>query len=65
MARAAEPVVIDVHDLRALLFWATFGVRHAAGGQYSGDIESIITNHARASRFKLDQPPVFAADLKG
>ena len=49
-------------DLRALLFWATVGVRNSRGGSGEKEIGNIIESYAETARFKMDVPPVFGAD---
>ena len=54
-------------DLRALLFWASIGIRSARGGQYQDDIEHILESYAAAIGFKFPDgvKPAWAADRGG
>ena len=51
-------------DLRALLFWATIGMRKSRGGAYADELDYIIKAYSKAIRFKgLPDKPVWAADI--
>ena len=58
-------VPITVHDLRALLHWATVGVRLSEGGSYADEIvqsdsdPGIIRDYAQRIKFQLPGRPVF------
>jgi hypothetical protein len=59
--RYDDPIEISYHELRALLFWAAFGVRQAAGGSYpdAADREhewGIIHRLAARIRFHVGVP---------
>ncbi len=59
---------ITLHDLRALLHWATVGVAGHRGGSYANEIEAregdpgIIQSYANDIGFKLPFRPVFKKD---
>jgi hypothetical protein len=63
MAKPKEVTEIIVHDLRALLFWATVGIRQSTAGSYQ-DIKDIIESYACDIDFKLDKDPEWGADRR-
>lgn len=58
------PLHLTYYELRALLFWATVGVRKSEGGSYyeaaenEGD-EGVINSIANGIKFKLPAAPRF------
>lgn len=61
MAQRTFPV--KKSELKALLFWATAGVRMMRGGNYQSSIEQTIETLAEEADIALDNVPIFAADL--
>lgn len=59
MTMIREEMDISAHDLRALLFWASIGVRDHVGGSYQQSIERIIRHHAKALSYPLTFQPIF------
>lgn len=58
-----DPTAIVVGDLRALLFWATVGVRAMTGGTYENDICEIIRSYSKTIGYQGEKPK-FGADRK-
>ncbi len=62
--RIHDPVSVEIHDLRALLFWASLGISRSTGGSYAdagdrpGDY-GIISDLAWRIGFSLPVAPVF------
>jgi hypothetical protein len=52
---------VTTHDLRALLFWSSIGMRHSVGGSYL-DIDNILESYAEHIGFKFDKKPIWGAD---
>ena len=50
---------IVTSDLRALLWWATVGMRSAVGGSYENEVDDILESYAKAIGFKLPGKPKF------
>ena len=52
---------VVVEDLRALLFWASVGVKNSRGGSYASEIENIIESYCaylgikHAPKFKREK----------
>lgn len=51
--RNDENVEVVRGDLRALLFWASIGVRESCSGSYRGIIEEVIRSYAEYLKFQL------------
>jgi len=64
--RLQDVMQVTIHDLRALLFWATIGVSKSEGGQYADIEESegdpgILKSIADPIGYKLSRKPRFRA----
>ena len=62
--RLHDVVHVTIHNLRALLFWATIGVSKSEGGQYADIEESesnpgILKSNADHIGYKLPKKPRF------
>jgi hypothetical protein len=56
-------VVTD--DLKALLFWASVGVRQSKGGAYEAHIENIIESYAKHLKLQLPRAKFLTAQQRG
>lgn len=45
--KAPDLTEVVTSDLRAILFWAEYGVGRALSGSYSDEIENIIESYAK------------------
>jgi len=63
MKKIADPMEIVVSDLKALLFWATVGVRKSRSGSYGNEIIEIINSYAEYVRVELPGKPRWSVEL--
>lgn len=59
MVNNTNTVIIDRHELRALLHWAAFGISNIEGGAYQEDVEGIIEYWTRYIHFPISPKPKF------
>lgn len=57
-----DVVSVVWHDLKALLFWASVGVRHSVDGAYPEIVDIIHSYGEHVGMNLYDNPPVFGAD---
>lgn len=54
--KAPDLTEVVTSDLRALLFWAEYGVGRAVSGSYAEEIEYIIESYAKHLHMYLPKP---------